>query len=167
MTRGSAGELAALGAAEQILGTYFRAVDDGYDLPAMRALFAEGAECRTDLAPEVRTVDEFMALQSQASRIIEWAFHLRSGCGFEAVSEGRSRGQWNVLGLHTVAENGGHLPVFYTARYAVTFVEVDGAWRIESLATTFHQVSRLHEGWVAEPFYAFKGLGGAIDDGAR
>lgn len=149
--------LEAIEAVKQLMGKYCHSVDVGYDLESLGSLLVDDFVWDSNIAPVLKSRDEFLEFQSGNPKDIKWAFHLVDPMFVEIDDGGRSaRGVWHLLGLHTMVDpenRSRQESVFYTGTYNTAFVRQDDGWRIKRMKITIHQLSPLTKGWVEVPFF--------------
>lgn len=149
--------LESIEAVKQLMGKYVHFVDVGYDLDGLGSLVVDDFVWDANIAPVLRSREEFIEFQRGNPEDIKWAFHLVDPLFVDVDGDGSgAQGVWHVLGLHTMVDRDDRSrqeAVFYTGTYDTEFVKHSDGWRIKQMKIQIHQLSPLTKGWVEVPFY--------------
>lgn len=141
-------------AIQRLMATYGECVDNNYDLSGLKKLLTSDLEWKSNAFGEYANRDEYLAGQERIGKGVAWAFHVMVPVHID-VQDDQAQGTFYLLLLATFlsAADGSKAPVVVTARYDNTFVRLADGWKCNKMKVNFHQVSRITEGWVDEPFW--------------
>ena len=139
---------------ERMMAAYGRCVDDGYNLAGLEELLTEDLVWKSNAFGEYSGRDSYLRGQNEISKGVEWAFHAMVPIDVSLTGRDVATGIFYLLMLATFLDTeGGRQPIVLSARYDNSFRREGEAWRCSRMNVTFHQVSRLTEGWVLERFW--------------
>jgi len=143
-------------AIQRVMTRYGSLVDNDYDLVGMEGILTEDLVWSSNAFGSYGNRREYLEGQAKISTGVAWAFHVMTPIEVEIESDDTGSGVFYLLMLGTFIDGagGGSEPVVVSARYNNGFRREDHAWRCSRMNVHFHQVSRLSEGWVRDPFWS-------------
>jgi hypothetical protein len=145
--------LEAVEAVDRLMSRYGECIDNGYDLAGLEQVLTEDLEWTSNAFGSYGSRDEYLAGQATIAKGVEWAFHTMHPVAIDVHDATAASGTFYLLMLATFLDGESREPIVLSARYDNRFVKEDGRWRCSRMEVEFHQVSRLHEGWVRERFW--------------
>lgn len=141
-------------AIKQLKFTYAKTLDDGYDPDQVASLFTEnGLWSITGVGGTAKGRDNIRNHSKRLGSAIKWGQHNMFSPIIKVSEDGtKAEGDFYLICLLTMTENGKDEAYVLAGKYHDTFVKIDVKWYFESINGHIDQSSPWSDGWVKNPY---------------